>query len=353
MGRNTTNPASVSEYLTDSVRVPLRSNRVLVTEGAKSVPAVTCDFCDTNDWVSHTAREMMFGLRHQFTYRECTGCGALCLVDPPADMNLYYPPADYYSFNVPTVSIGMARKAFYRAHLVAPSLMRRIRQCRGPFAAFAAVRPKRDVRVLDVGSGGGDLVGALRDLGIEALGIDAFVPQDVYDSFGLRVRRCELETLDGDKGAWDIIMFHHSLEHMPNHVRLLGCASHKLAPHGICIVRMPVVGWAWRHYGVDWVQLDPPRHLVLHTPTSFVFAARQAGFRVSRIVFDSNELQFWGSELYRRNIPMYSGRPLVSGKTQFGWRQMSSFRRRAQELNHQQDGDQAVFILERAEAECF
>jgi hypothetical protein len=33
----------------------------------------------------HQAREMMFGLREQFTYRECATCGSLRLLDPPTD----------------------------------------------------------------------------------------------------------------------------------------------------------------------------------------------------------------------------------------------------------------------------
>jgi len=57
-----------------------------------------------------------------------------------------------------------------------------------------------------VGCGGGKLVNILRRLGYDAHGIDPFVKAETE-----YVRRAYLQ--DTTAKEWDLIMFHHSLEH--------------------------------------------------------------------------------------------------------------------------------------------
>ena len=137
------------------------------------------------------------------------------------------------------------------------------------------------------------------------------------------------------------MMFHHSLEHMPNHVEMLRCARGKLGVGGKCLVRIPVVSWAWEHYGRDWAQLDVPRHLIIHTPRSFELTANAAGFHIERTIFDSNEFQFYASELYQRDLSLH-GKEAVGA---FSRSEMRKFRTKADDLNRQQLGDQAAFFM--------
>src|SRR5690606_13809129 len=113
-------------------------------------------------------------------------------------------------------------------------------------------------------------------------------------------------------------------------------------------IRVPVAdSWAWRHYGTDWVQLDAPRHLFLHTRRSLDLLAADAGLVVERVADDSGAFQFWGSEQYRRDIPLrdprsYAVNPRASD---FTAAQIREFRRRAADLNARGEGDQASFYL--------
>ena len=121
-----------------------------------------------------------------------------------------------------------------------------------------------------------------------------------------------------------------------------------LAPNGRCLLRIPVLGWAWEHYGVNWVQLDAPRHLFLHTTKSFRLLAASAGLDVVDIGYDSNEFQFWASELYLRNVSLSSidvdrDRP----RQIFSLAELQKFRASARELNAQGRGDAAIFTLRR------
>ena len=97
----------------------------------------------------------------------------------------------------------------------------------------------------------------LRAMGFNAIGTDIFVKTETP-----YVRRSSLEDIES---GWDLIMFHHSLEHMTDHIEVLRSAKEKLAAGGACLVRIPVANWAWQHYGANWVQLDAPRHLIIHT----------------------------------------------------------------------------------------
>src|SRR6185369_3591426 len=108
-------------------------------------------------------------------------------------------------------------------------------------------------------------------------------------------------------------LFNHSFEHMEEPVKALVLARERLAPHGAVVLRTPVAGRAaWREYGVDWVQLDAPRHFFLPTEDGMRGLARAAGFKVERVLYDSTGLQFWGSEQYRRGIALVD-------KAQAGW----------------------------------
>lgn len=291
--------------------------------------ASTCQVCQSQIGTPHIAREMMMGTREEFLYWECSECGCLSLAEVPEDLGRHY-PQNYYSLLVRSSSLPRkVRDAIYLSPL---SFLVNWRS-RTDLDVVRRVRLKRKMSFLDVGCGAGTLVGDLRELGYDARGVDPFIPADIKDAYGVRVER---KTLAEVKGQYDVVLFRHSLEHMPIH--MLEMARERVKKNGVCVVCIPVLGWAWRSYGTDWVQLDAPRHLFLHSRKSFTMLAAKSGFHVERIVFDSNEFQFWGSESYQRNIALKDmPEPTAS--------QLSRMRRLARDLNRQEQGDTAQFYL--------
>lgn len=94
-------------------------------------------------------------------------------------------------------------------------------------------------------------------------------------------------TPDELEGEYDFVMLHHSLEHMSDQFAAFGHLRRLLKPSGKLLVRIPLAGGlAWRRYGVDWVQLDAPRHLYLHTERSIRVLADQTGLKVERVIYD-------------------------------------------------------------------
>ena len=294
----------------------------------------------------------MFGLRDTFQYLECGRCACLQLLDPPIDMARYY-PSEYTAFR----SNGHSQaSAFGRIH-------RYLRKRRNegffrergwlnrflakrcdylPLEAFCRLGLDQKARVLDVGCGSGTLLLDLKELGYEnLLGVDRFIPAPT-DNGGVRVMKGVLEDLFGT--SWDVIMFHHSFEHMPDPLRVLQQTAALLVSGGRSLVRIPVVGWAWEHYGVNWAQIDAPRHFFLHSEKSFRLIAQAAGLNVVGLVYDSNEFQFWLSELFSRNVPLTSLEN-SDPETVFSKSELRSFRLQAAELNSKGRGDSAVFEL--------
>jgi len=108
-------------------------------------------------------------------------------------------------------------------------------------------------------------------------------------------------------------------------------------------VRIPVANWAWKNYRENWVQLDAPRHFIIHTPQSFRLTFEGAGLRASHITFDSGPFQFYASEFYERDIPLTQLRSKVA---QLGSAAMRQMKTRSSELNRQQLGDQAALLPE-------
>jgi SAM-dependent methyltransferase len=292
---------------------------------------------------------MMFGLREGFGYFQCARCQCLQIRSIPADMARYY-PSNYYSMEAPLAApkgplADAWRRLDARIRLGAWNPGRTKR--REIFDWFRASGAGLDTEILDVGCGRGGLLHELHLDGFRRLqGVDPFIAGDLEYANGIRIRKAQLSDL---KGPYGLIMMHHSFEHMPEQDQVLKAAARLLAPGGALLIRIPVIGFAWREYGVDWFQIDAPRHFFLHSRKSLEMVAGRADFRIHRTIYDSKASQFWASEQYRKDIPhrspeSHNENPRAS---LFPAAKIREFAQRSRALNRAQDGDAACFILKR------
>jgi SAM-dependent methyltransferase len=322
-----------------------------------TLPHIVCKVCQNTMGNSiFRVREMMFGLRESFAYMECSKCCCVQLVDAPADMSKYYPP-EYYSLSESPEEIfhnpiknwlgglrtlygatnrGMVGKLLYsrkpdpRAHLL------------------AEVGITTDTRILDVGCGSGIFLYMLRNAGFaNTMGIDPYIHETITYKNGLTIHKLAIHEM---RGEWNLIMFHHAYEHVPDPLETLISTARLLAPGGVCLIRIPVSNsYAWEHYRTNWVQLDAPRHYFLHSVASMSLLASQAGLTFDQVIYDSTEFQFWGSEQYQRDIPLHAPQSYKQNpqKSIFTPEQIATFHHQAEELNQQGRGDQAAFYLRK------
>lgn len=293
-------------------------------------PIQKCAICNGTSGTRYIFREMMFGTREEFLYWECCTCGYLQIVQVPENLSAYYPD-NYHSFSA---RLSLMQRLFCRLYAKVPGLVELFHSPGEKVRSVLDAKLRAGARILDVGCGAGKLVMALRGMGFDAHGIDPFLRSETD-----YVRPISLTNVPQ---GWDLIMFHHSLEHMTDHVGVLRLVREKLFVDGTCLVRVPVANWAWHHYKENWMQLDAPRHLLIPTPQGFNRASEAAGFRIARTRYDGRGITFVTSEMYQRDIPLTETDSEVA---RLGRAAMRKLNARAADLNRQGLGDQAAFYL--------
>jgi SAM-dependent methyltransferase len=139
--------------------------------------------------------------------------------------------------------------------------------------------------MLDVGCGSGEWVRLAQTYGWDAQGVDvdAKAVENARNK-GLNVR---LGTLVGQRYAessFDLITMGHVIEHVHDPAGLLKECHRVLRPNGVMVSLTPnIASIGHRRFGVHWLPLDPPRHLLLFTPNTLVHVAQRAGFQHIRV----------------------------------------------------------------------
>lgn len=250
------------------------------------------------------AKERMFGLDGEFECNVCGDCGSVSLAVSDFDLAKYYPP-EYYSFST-AEAFGFKAKL---ASAIARALPKNMCSAAGRLSysvqSVADVRrtvtewlgrPVKSPRVLDVGCGSGSWLMPYHYAGCRTEGIDPFYEGEDPKEFPIhRVALAELT------GTYDLITFHHSLEHTPNPKSYLESAYRLLADDGACVVRLPKLpSAAFETYQESWFALDAPRHYFIPTVAGFTQLAEDVGFASVVAADEASPNTVTWSEAYSR-----------------------------------------------------
>jgi 2-polyprenyl-3-methyl-5-hydroxy-6-metoxy-1,4-benzoquinol methylase len=323
-----------------------------------TAPAGPCVACGEVAWRdTYQVPEIMHLAGEVFTLATCEACGSLGLADPPADLAPYYGEG-YYSFAPFEERYRSAWQRWVKRRVVGAvagpgDLLGGWLRQRSGYGLYRILEdlgpdllgPGR--AVLDVGCGGGELLRLLDEAGGRRLvGVDPFVEGERSFPGGARVLPVALEDLE--EGDFDTIMFHHSLEHVPDPVATLAAARTRLAPGGTVVVRVPTCSSeAWERYREKWVQLDAPRHLWLPSREGLGRLAVRAGLTLAEVRDDSAGFQFWGSEQVGRGIPLAGPRSYAvdPAASPFSPEELAAWEQEAVALNAAGRGDQVIANL--------
>jgi SAM-dependent methyltransferase len=214
--------------------------------------------------------DRLHGMPGEFEVVVCERCGTgRTRPDLPADQlgSLY--PAGYSAFAVPEGLATSLSEVLFRWQYA-----RALR--RAPLSALPGPG-----RLLDVGSGRGNLGVALRKRGWEVTGLE---PSEVAVA---DARRRGVPTVVGTlgtsaaelEGPFDAVVFQHSLEHVAEPAVDLVAARELLSSDGLLLISVPNFGsWASRRFGSAWFHLDLPRHRSHFTPQGLGSLLRRTGF---------------------------------------------------------------------------
>lgn len=312
-----------------------------------------CKVCgNTENNTFYQVKEMQLGLREMFTYMHCGKCGCMQLQDIPADLGKYYPNEGYYSFNADL-------------DIKKPDLLRRIKSSyliygRNPLLGkllsigykapayyewMKTAGVQYNDAILDVGTGNGSLLLSLYKIGFTNLtGIDPFIDKELHYG-NINIYRKSIFEIEGQ---FDYIMLHHAFEHMDEPLKVLQ-QLYTLLKHGkYLLLRTPVMNkYSWKKYGVNWMDLDAPRHIIIHSLESMAILAKAAGFEIRKTVFDGNYMSLIGSDQYAKDIALPDSNSYMKNKAAAAYteKDIEHFKAINDRNNQEQQADQAAFYL--------
>ena len=314
----------------------------------------SCKVCgNTGNNQLHKIKEMQLGLREIFTYLECGNCGLMQLQDIPDDFGKYYPNDDYYSFNL---GLDVKKKPDTLRKIKASYLIYGKNKLAGSILSAGYKKPeyydwikntgvKYNDAILDVGTGNGSLLHNFYKIGFTNLhGIDPFINED-KDYGPIKIYKKDIFETTGE---FDLIMLHHAFEHMDEPLKVLQQLYRLIKREKYLLIRTPIMDkYSWKKYGVNWMDLDAPRHIIIHSLKSMELLAQQAGFELRKTVFDGNYMSLIGSEQYTKDIALPDANSYMENKEASGYTKsdIESFKAINVQNNKDANADQAAFYL--------
>jgi len=238
--------------------------------------------------------DRLFSAPGTWTIKRCddTQCETLWLDPAPAPEDLGEIYGDYFTHGKSDRKLSKAKRAYLETRygakptsatdrlLAALFATRRRRKMEIDDQVFHLKRDSRPQRVLDVGCGSGDALWTLSELGWETVGVEFDAKAaEAARAKGLTVHVGDITEQNFADASFDAVTLSHVIEHLPDpHTTLREC--HRiLKPGGSLTMLTPNAGGlGHRIHKVDWMALDPPRHLNIYTVDSMKRLVADCGF---------------------------------------------------------------------------
>lgn len=244
---------------------------------------MTCRICNTYSNDKIVLKEKMFGINETYLYFICPNCDCIQIQDIPVDLSKYY-PKNYYSFT--ETEKPKLKKEIKNLIYRAISFFKRDFHMRPSFFDYGILYKDKDKRILDIGCGNGDLLKEMRSYGFTRLtGSDPFIDKEL-DQRSIKIIKNSLNEI---KDKYDIIMSHHSLEHMVDPLDFFQNISRLLSSSGKLILRIPIYpNFIWEKYKTEWIQLDAPRHIFTFSLKAIKLLCAKSNLKIVKIVYDNH-----------------------------------------------------------------
>lgn len=244
----------------------------------------------------------------KFGVFECTDCG-VAFSDPIAnDFKIY----DLFYQNADIVP-GYERYQRYAALArITNSPLSALTSAESMYwGAVEAIKQKflkrKDIKIVEVGSGLGYLVNGLRHSGYDAIGVD--ISKDATDRatqyFGPHFQTEDIfHFADTYRGEYDCVIMLETIEHVDNPNSFIEAGLKLLKKDGILILTTPNKD---RFTAAPW-SIDPPVHFWSFTEKSLTVIAQKFGKRITFIDFTEFTKKFF-TYTYYQTTPEHAALP--------------------------------------------
>ena len=240
-----------------------------------------------------------------WSHRRCAtpGCGLVWMDPVPVEEDMGEAYREYYTHQGQTASYPVlsALRAAYLRHrmgyaappsdgnvpLALPLVLLATRLVPGfqdaiQDTACHLPAPAPGARILEVGFGSADQMARMEALGWDVTGVDPDpISVEAARERGLVAHQGDLAEQHFPDASFDAIYLSHVIEHVYEPVDLLRECRRVLKPGGTVVVVTPnVAGLGQRLLRRDWINLDPPRHLVLFDRRTLRRTAEESGLEV-------------------------------------------------------------------------
>lgn len=225
-----------------------------------------CRICQNQDQLEVLqAKEMFIGTRKVFEYLYCSNCNSLSIRNIPKNLEELY--AKYPAFDFDIASSGFLKQVFRRFIVLnqnsfARFLLRFLDSWEDlAFKSLHGLKLNTSMKILDVGCGNGLLIYNLKEFGFENLtGLDPHLKHIVAQP-GFRMLKKSIFELDEH---FDVVMCHHSFEHLEDIYSAAKRLVELIAPGGLLLIRIPnIESYSFRQYKECWHGIHAPFHLAL------------------------------------------------------------------------------------------
>jgi 2-polyprenyl-3-methyl-5-hydroxy-6-metoxy-1,4-benzoquinol methylase len=240
---------------------------------------VACNLCGSNrQRVVMQRRDHLNPQAGLFSIVRCRSCGLVFLNPRPTveEIGRFYPSGYGSRFK----ALRKKKPSLYKR---IPTLLFGDPDIPGRLESDTYFTERRG-RVLDVGTGGGELLLEFHKRGWEVEGLEPFCePSPPAKEAGLDIKKVPFEKARLPASYFNIILMSHTLEHMHQPLEALRKAASLLVQGGMAYVEVPNFGSLSRRlFESRWAHFEVPRHLHQFTPQTMKLLSGKVGFHLEK-----------------------------------------------------------------------
>lgn len=262
-------------------------------------------------------RDQLFSAPGEWSFSACSGCGLLWLDPYPSPKELGKMYETYYTHE------GNRRKPLAKLfHKLTSDVystlgynQKKQRTLGGSIPIFKhyagmsilKIPSAWGARLLDVGSGNGEFLNRMKQLGwyVEGTEFDPKAATIGRERYGLKIWVGDLVGLQLPENSFDVITLNHVIEHSLDPEGLLRECRRLLAPGGRIVLLTPnAESLGHRLFRQYWRGLETPRHLVIFSVGNFGLMADKVGLKTEVLTSSARIARY----LYSTSMHIKQGR---------------------------------------------